>query len=63
MGLVPADGVEDRGERSGAARYGVKPATIERNRWLIVALAAARGTPGGHAIAKLARHGYSLDIV
>jgi hypothetical protein len=34
------------------------PETIERVRWLIVAMGLARGTPGGLAIAALARRGY-----
>lgn len=41
----------------------ITPAMIERYRWLIVAMATARGTPGGLAIAELARRGYILDIL
>lgn len=41
----------------------ITPAMIERYRWLIVAMATARGTPGGLAIAELARRGFVLDIL
>lgn len=34
------------------------PAVIERVRWLVVAMGVARGTPGGRAIAEIARLGY-----
>lgn len=36
---------------------------IERYRGLIVPMSTARGTPGGLAIAELARRGYILDIL
>lgn len=36
------------------------PEVIERYRWLLVAMGAARGTPGGLAIAGLARRGYAI---
>lgn len=41
----------------------ITPAIIEQYRWLIIAMATARGTPGGLAIAELARRGYILDIL
>lgn len=31
---------------------------VERVRWLLVAMGLARGTPGGRAVADVARHGY-----
>lgn len=34
------------------------PETIERVRWLVVAMGVARGTPGGLAVAAIARRGY-----
>jgi len=36
------------------------PETIERYRWLLVAMGTARATPGGLAIADLARRGYAM---
>lgn len=36
---------------------------IDRYPWLIVAMATARGAPGGLAIAEIARRGYVLDIL
>jgi len=40
-------------------RGAVEPAEVERVRWLLVAMAHARGTPGSLAIAALARRGYA----
>lgn len=37
------------------------PEAIERYRWLLVAMGIARVTPGGLAIASLARRGYALS--
>lgn len=37
------------------------PELLERYRWLIVAMAIARGTPGAFALAELGRRGYVLD--
>jgi hypothetical protein len=37
-----------------------EPAEVERVRWLVVAMAHARGTPGSRAIAALARRGYAI---
>lgn len=34
------------------------PETTERARWLVVAMGVARGTPGGLAVAAIARRGY-----
>ena len=36
------------------------PEVIERYRWLLVAMGTARATPGGLAIADLARRGYAI---
>lgn len=36
------------------------PEVVETYRWLLVAMGTARGTPGGRAIADLARRGYAL---
>jgi hypothetical protein len=36
------------------------PETIERYRWLLVAMGTARATLGGRAIADLARRGYAM---
>ena len=41
-------------------RGAVEPAEVERVRWLLVAMAHARGTPGSLAIAALARRGYTI---
>lgn len=74
VGTLPL-GHRDRQQRFERARHAaatlcqsldreeVEPAMIERYCWLIVAMAIARGTPGGLAIAELARHGYILDIL
>lgn len=34
------------------------PSVVERFRWLVVAMGVARGTPGGLAIADIARLGH-----
>ena len=36
------------------------PDTVERYRWLLVAMGIVRATPGGRAIADLARRGYAI---
>lgn len=36
------------------------PETIECVRWLVVAMGVARGTPGGLAVAAVARRGYAV---
>lgn len=36
------------------------PLVVERVRWLLVAMGVARGTPGGRAIAEIARLGYVM---
>lgn len=41
--------------------YQITPEVIERYRWLIVAMATARGTPGAMALADLARRAYVFD--
>ncbi len=39
----------------------IDPIGIERVRWLLVAMALARATPGSDAIARLARRGYAIN--
>jgi hypothetical protein len=39
----------------------IDPAELERIRWLMIAMAQARGTPGSRAIAALAHRGYAID--
>jgi hypothetical protein len=36
------------------------PELAERVRWLLIRMGLARGTPGGEAVARLARHGYAI---
>ena len=38
------------------------PVVIERVRWLVVAMGVARGTPGGLAIAEIARLDYAVTL-
>lgn len=44
-----------------AVSRAILPGVLERYRWLIVAIARARGTPGALALAELGRRGYVLD--
>jgi hypothetical protein len=39
----------------------VDPTRIERVRWLLIAMARARATPGSAAIARLAQRGYAIS--
>jgi hypothetical protein len=39
----------------------VNPSVIERVRWLLVALARSRATPGAEVIARLAERGYAIS--
>lgn len=42
----------------GITSIAAEPAVVERVRWLVVAMGVARGTPGGRAVAEIARLGY-----
>ena len=42
------------------ARETAEPEDCERARWLLVKMGLARGTPGGGAVAELARRGYAI---
>ena len=44
-------------------RETVEPEDCERVRWLLVRMGLARGTPGGSAVADLARRGYAISAL
>lgn len=47
-----------RGRSHAITGHQEDPCVVERFRWLVVAMGVARGTPGGLAIADIARLGY-----